>query len=230
MSFDNGNGNNGKYDCPGINTVNLSPGVYFIGGVDGPTKGQGKGQGNKSGFAIDIPNNTTLSCPTCTCSSTKGGTGVTFIILPDSSGNIGGVNIAGNANVTLCPSNTNTNGAGAAIPKGLLFYQCDKSNTFPLCQTITNIATNTSISTGNAQNGVSLTGVAYFPGTGTSVTFSQPSGSLDLKCFITIANLVNIRSLTNSSSATNCANAGISTGFPGTGIVAQKTYQVVMTQ
>lgn len=72
--------------------------------------------------------------------------------------------------------------------------------------------------------------VAYFPGTGTSVTFSQPSGSLDLKCFITIANLVNIRSLTNSSSATNCANAGISTGFPGTGIVAQKTYQVVMTQ
>jgi Flp pilus assembly protein TadG len=229
LSFDNGGGNSGKYDCPGVNTVVLSPGIYFIAGVDGPTKG--KGNGNKSGFAIDLPNNTTLSCPTCTCSSTAGGTGVTFIILPDAAGNIGGVNIAGNSNVTLCPPNTNTNGAGAVIPKSLLFYQCDKSNTFALCQTITNIATaNTSISTGNAQNGVSLTGVAYFPATGTSVTFAQPSGSLDLKCFITIANVLIIKSLTNNSSATNCAAAGISTGFPGTGIVAQKTYQVVMTQ
>jgi hypothetical protein len=78
------------------------------------------------------------------------------------------------------------------------------------------------------QNGVSLTGVAYFPSG--IVGFAQPSGSLDLKCFITIASLVTIRSLTNTSSATNCANAGISTGFPGTGIVAQKTHQVVMTQ
>jgi hypothetical protein len=228
LSFDNGNGNNHKYDCPAINTVVLNPGIYFVAGVDGPTNGQGQGQGNKSGFAIDLPNNTTLSCPTCTCSSTAGGTGVTFIIVPDSSGNIGGVSIAGNANVTLCPPNTNTNAAGAVIPKGLLFYQCDRSNTFALCQTITNIASNTNISTGNAQNGVSLTGVAYFPN-GT-VGFAQPSGSLDLKCFITIAKLITIKSLTNTSSATKCATAGISTGFPGTGIVAQKTYQVVMTQ
>jgi len=234
LSFDNGNGNNGKYDCPGINTVVLNQGIYFIAGVDGPTKGQGKGQGNKSGFSIDIPNNTTLSCPspTCTCSSTAGGTGVTFIILPDSSGNIGGVSIAGNANVTLCPPNTKTNAGGAVIPKGLLFYQCDKSNTFALCQAITNVATTTSISTGNGP-GVTLTGIAYFPGS--TVVFSQPSGALNLKCFITIANIVNIRSLTNNASATNCANAGILTGFPGTGtvtdpVVAQKTYRVVMTQ
>jgi Flp pilus assembly protein TadG len=224
LSFDNGNGNNHKYDCPGINTVSLSPGIYFIGGVDGPSNGKN----NKSGFAIDLPNNTTLSCPTCTCTSSKAGTGVTFIILPDSSGNIGGVSIAGNANVTLCPPNTDTNAAGAVIPKGLLFYQCDASNTFALCHTITSVVTNTNISTGNAQNGVSLTGVAYFPGS--AVGFAQPSGSLDLKCFITIASVITIKSLTNSSSATNCVAAGISTGFPGTGIVAQKTYQVVMTQ
>jgi Flp pilus assembly protein TadG len=85
LSFDNGGGNSGKYDCPGINTVNLSPGIYFVAGVDGPANGKGKG--NKTSFAIDLPNSTTLNCPTCTCSSTAGGTGATFIILPDSSGN-----------------------------------------------------------------------------------------------------------------------------------------------
>lgn len=81
LSFDNGGGNSGKFDCPGINTVVLSPGIYFVAGVDGPAKGNGKG--NKTGFAIDLPNNTTMNCPTCTCSSTKAGTGVTFIIVPD---------------------------------------------------------------------------------------------------------------------------------------------------
>ena len=150
-----------------------------------------------------------------------------FSIIPHSSGTIGVVSIAVNVNVTLCPPNTNTNAAGAVIPKGLLFYQCDKSNTFALCQAITNVVTTTSISTGNGP-GVTLTGIAYFPGS--TVVFSQPSGALSLKCFITIANIVNIRSLTNNASATNCASAGIPTGFPGAGIVAQKTYRVVMTQ
>ena len=59
--------------------------------------------------------------PLASSVATAGGTGVTFIILPDSSGNIGGVSIAGNANVTLCPPNTKTNAGGAVIPKGLLF-------------------------------------------------------------------------------------------------------------
>jgi Flp pilus assembly protein TadG len=219
LSFDNGN--NKKFDCGGINTVVLSPGIYFIAGVDGSANK------NPTGFSIDIPNNTTLSCPTCTCSSTQGGTGVTFIIIPDASGNTGGVSISGNSNVTLCPPNTATSGGGASIPKGLLFYQCDSSNTFSACKNVKDFGSASSISTGTGL-GVSLTGVAYFPSS--KVAFAQPSGSFTLKCFITIANLVTISSLTNSSSASNCAAAGISTDFPGTGIVAQKTYQVVMTQ
>jgi hypothetical protein len=53
--------------------------------------------GGKATYAIDLPNSTTLSCPTCTCSSTQGGTGVTFIMIPDASGVAGGVSIAGNS-------------------------------------------------------------------------------------------------------------------------------------
>ena len=224
LSFDNGN--NKQYDCGGVNTVTLTPGVYFITGVDG-SQAKGKG-GGKANYAIDLPNNTTLSCPTCTCSSTQGGTGVTFIMIPDASGIAGGVSIAGNSSVTLCPPNAATTGSGASIPKGLLFYQCDSSNTYSRCSTVqTANLGNSGISTGNGP-GVTLTGVAYFPSS--KVAFAQPSGSLTLKCFITIASLVTISSLTNSSNASNCSAAGISTDFPGTGIVAQKTYQVVMTQ
>jgi Flp pilus assembly protein TadG len=226
------NGNNPQFDCSGVNVVNLTPGIYFITGVEtgkNGGNGNGQGQGNTTVYAIDIPNNTTLNCPTCTCSSTAAGTGVTFIMVPDSAGKAGGVSISGNSNVTLCPPNTATIGSGASIPKSLLFYQCDSSNTsYGRCQSVqaSNLGPSI-IKTGNGVR-VSLTGVAYFPSG--KVAFAQPAGSFELKCFITIASLVTVTALTNSTNASNCANAGISTGLPGAGIVAQKTYRVVMTQ
>jgi hypothetical protein len=117
---------------------------------------------------------------------------------------------------------------GRFDPKWAAVLSMRPSNSNNTCKTVTNnYGSFTSIQTGNNVS-VSLTGIAYFPSS--KVEFRQPSGSFQLKCFITIAKLVTIASFTNSTNATNCTNAGISTGFPGTGIVAQKTYQVVMTQ
>lgn len=179
----------------------------------------------------------TLTCPTCTCTNTQAGTGVTFILVPGgvssggasdgTSGKTGGVNIAGNANVTLCPPNTATTGSGATIPKGLLFYQCDTSSANATCQGVTSFGTGAHISTGNNTR-VTLTGIAYFPSG--IVNFAQPAGSFTLTCFITVAKIITVASFTNNTTATNCSNAGITTDFPGTGVLAQKTYQVVMTQ
>ena len=203
------------FACNNVTRVDMTPGVYFVSGVD------------QNNFAFAVRSGVQVSCPTCTCTSTRAGTGVTIVIIPSAT-LAGGVSMPAGSNVTLCPPNAATSGHGASLPAGLLFYQyhgsatCDAGVTTP----------GTSIATGG---NVTLTGVLYFPcwipsaANTSAVTLSRPSGGLPDNCLIIIAQTIKSTGLSNGSSDTTCTNAGVPTAF-GAGNGAQKVYQVVMTQ
>lgn len=196
----------GKNQCKDID---LQPGIYYIVG------------GSSSTPALDVQNGAKVHCNTCGCTTAGKGSGVTFIIYP-SSNSSGGVSIAGH--VDLCAPNTATTSAGTSIPAGLLFYQWNSFSANAAC----NASVTYNQSSVRATGAANIAGIAYLPCG--QFNFQNPSGAgSSLTCFILIAKSIAVTSLTNLSSVTNCANAGVPVVSPGSK-GAQKINKVVMTQ
>jgi hypothetical protein len=155
-------------------TVNLAPGTYWI--TDGDLD-------LKSGSGA------TLHCTTCT----SGGAGVTIILTTAqaSSGTVGTLTLASNANLVLNAPNTGTFAGDVVI---------QDSNGLPSGTTVH--------TTANAQANATerLTGLVYFPKT--AITFQGGPDSTGPQCLVLVANTIGFQG--NPTFATSgCASIGL---------------------
>jgi hypothetical protein len=149
----------------GGETVELEPGTYYI--WNGSLIVQGGG---------------TIECPNCT-----NGQGVAIVLIGDP-GSIGGIQISGNAAVTLRAART----ALDADYNGILFYRDVRATTNNVNSPAVDIA-------GTA--GVDLAGGMYFPSS--HVRFIGTSGTI--ACSVVVARSIDFQ---GTSDVTGCAETG----------------------
>jgi Flp pilus assembly protein TadG len=162
----------GGLTVSGVNNVYFTPGIYYVADSD---------------LYLTGVNN--VSCPTCTSDN-----GVA-IVLTKTTGDIGGVRITSDNNITLNAGKTNT---GAYT--GVLFYQDRRA-------TVGTMTSTSKIFTISSLNTVTLNGAIYFPNNRIDISSINNAGSGANGCTIWIGRYIKFSSYNNNYMG-GCATYG----------------------